>query len=42
MIPIVIKGWQQEATPFETLVDPTPSNIVYENVAMDMYAKLEK
>jgi hypothetical protein len=40
-VPLVIVGWAREHTPFDAITDPTPSEAVYENMAIDLYAKIE-
>jgi hypothetical protein len=41
IVPLVIIGWAREHTPFDAITDPTPSEAVYENMAIDLYAKIE-
>jgi hypothetical protein len=41
IIPTVVVGWAQETTAFQTITDTTPSDDVYQNMAQDIFAKLE-
>jgi hypothetical protein len=41
-VPIVFTSWIQKATPFEIITDTTPSDKTYEDMALDLYARLEE
>jgi hypothetical protein len=38
---VVVLGWIHESTEFEALIDPTPSEVIYENTTIDLYDGME-
>jgi hypothetical protein len=40
-IPVVVLGWIRESTEFEVHIDPTPSEVIYENTTIDLYDRMK-